>query len=362
MFIVFLFICIGFAYFFLLMHFTSGWRHLPEEELLDKPSDFFISVIVPFKNEEKNLPQLLQNLILQSHKNFEIILIDDHSSDNSLMSIECLRSQFIQITTITAQGNGKKNALKEGISKAKGKLIVCTDADCQPLENWLKSIAQYQEREACDLIICPVKMIVGNTLFSKLQALEFASLIATGAGAAASNMPILCNGANLAFTPKVWQESIGGLKEKEDSGDDMFLLMSIKKRGGKIRFLKSTAAMVETTSCETLTNFFNQRKRWASKSKSYTDWQVIGVALLVFLVCMVMLGSLAAGFFDPIFWKVALFLYGLKLLADVSLLMPSAKFFSIEKLLFYIPFLEIIYPFYVVIAVVGGLLGRFRWK
>ena len=359
MFFIFLSIFIGFTYLFLMLHITSGWKRLEEEKLSENPSNLFISVVIPFKNEENNLPELLQKLSAQFYQNFEVILVNDHSADNFLQNIAPYESQ---IKLFNAATHGKKGALKQGIAQAKGDLIVCTDADCSPSPNWLQAIAQYQEKENCDLIIAPVQMVAGNTFFSKMQSLEFASLIATGAGAAAANMPILCNGANLAFTPKAWQESIVDLKEVEASGDDMFLLMSIKKRKGKIRFLKSAAAIVQTASCETISDFFNQRKRWVSKSKSYSDIQIILVALLVLGVCSAILGALAAGFFNPLFWKAALFLYLLKLLADISILMPTAKFFRVEKLLIYIPLLELIYPFYVLISVIGGFLGRFRWK
>lgn len=361
MFFIFLSIFLGFAYFFLIMNYANAWKNLEEESLTEEQSSHFLSVVVPFKNEEKNLPQLLQALSFQSYKNFELILVDDHSTDNSLLSIEAFLPH-LPIKIVKAQLNGKKSALKLGILQAMGDLIICTDADCIPSDNWLKSIVQYQEKVACDLIICPVLMTHSNTLFAKLQALEFTSLIVSGAGATADKKPIMCNGANLAFTPKVWQESIADLKEEEVSGDDMFLLLSVKKRGGKIHFLKSTEAIVKTAACSSLSEFFNQRKRWTSKSKSYTDWQVIKVALIVFLLSAFIFAFLIAGFFNPVYWKTALFLLALKFLADVSILMPSAKFFSIEKLLVHIPLLEVIYPFYVLATVLGGLFGKFRWK
>lgn len=362
MFLVFLFIAISFAYFFLLMNYSSGWKNMPETKLSDTSSTLFLSVIVPFRNEEKNLAPLIQQLFTQTHTNFELILVNDHSTDHSIQVLETCLSQLKNVQLIQAQGFGKKNALKEGIAIAKGELIVCTDADCVPTQNWLQSIAQYQEKENCDLLCCPVKMAYQSTFFSKLQTLEFTSLIATGAASAAVNRPILCNGANLAFTLKTWQKSVVDLNEGEASGDDMFLLISVKKRKEKIRFLKSTHAMVQTASCKTFSDFYNQRKRWTSKSKSYTDSEIILVALLVFSVCAAFIVCLFAGFFNPLFWKAALFIICLKTLADISLLMPSAKFFSIEKLLMYIPFLEIIYPFYVVIVAIGGLFGKFKWK
>jgi poly-beta-1,6-N-acetyl-D-glucosamine synthase len=188
MILLFISILISFAYLFLMMHFISGWKSIPEEFLSKKSSELFISVIVPFRNEEAALPHLLERIAQQSHSNFELILVNDHSTDNSLQAIEPFLSKFPKLKIIQSEGLGKKNALKEGIAQADAGLVVCTDADCLPNKDWLKSIAQYQEKEIVDFLICPVKMSFGKMFFSKLQALEFTSLVASGAGAAGSGM------------------------------------------------------------------------------------------------------------------------------------------------------------------------------
>jgi cellulose synthase/poly-beta-1,6-N-acetylglucosamine synthase-like glycosyltransferase len=142
----------------------------------------------------------------------------------------------------------------------------------------------------------------------------------------------------------------------------MFLMLSIKKRKGKIRFLKSTEAIVQTPVCLSVSEFFNQRKRWASKSKSYTDWQVIGLALLVFSLSLGFIVLLIGGFADILFLKAAIFIYIFKTFVDLSLLYPALKFYSQEKLIFYVPVLQIFYPFYVVVTAIGALFGKFKWK
>ncbi|MDR3706166.1 MAG: glycosyltransferase [Paludibacteraceae bacterium] len=362
MFITFFLLFIVFIYFILITCFVWGWNKLPEEKMGEGACDLFISVIIPFRDECENLPFLLDRIARQTHTRFELILVNDHSSDYSLQAVESFRNTISNMQLLHAVGFGKKNALKEGIAQAKGALIVCTDADCVPTQNWLQAIAQYQSKEACDMLICPVRMLHGETFFSKLQALEFASLIASGAGAAAVGMPIMCNGANMAFTPNAWNESIADLNEDEASGDDMFLLMSVKKRRGKIRFVKSKDAVVETTPCATFSEFFNQRKRWASKSKSYTDWQVLGVGLLVLLLCVVIVGCGIGGFSNFHWWKVMILTWFIKTVADSWLLIKTADFFDTKSVLKYIPILSFIYPFYVFFSAVGGLLGVFSWK
>lgn len=350
------------VYAILIFCFACGWHLLPEEETEEAATDTLISVVVPFRDEARTLPTLLEHISMQTHKSYELILINDHSTDTFLPIIQPYQAKMPSLKLIDAHGYGKKNALKESIAQAKGRLIVCTDADCCPSPRWLQSIAQFQNKKNLDLIIGPVKMVDKNSLFSHLQALEFASLIGSGAGASSISMPIMCNGANIAFTPEVWRKSIALLHEDEASGDDMFLLMSVKKQRGKISFLKSKDAMVETGACHTLRGFINQRKRWVSKSKSYTDKQVISVGLLVFLVSMLEVVYLVAAIFHPPLWVAAGMLWAIKTVADATLILSTASFLGTKQQLKYIPVLSFIYPFYVLASFVGGLFGSFSWK
>ncbi|HEY5509228.1 MAG TPA: glycosyltransferase, partial [Paludibacter sp.] len=189
--------------------FIVGWRRVPlfePVENINLYSGLSVSVVIACKDEETNLPKLLSCLQIQSYQHFELILVNDHSSDATMSVMEAARVLFLNIKVIDAELCGKKNALKEGIMAAAGSLIVTTDADCVPGLNWLKTICSFQQSQPCDLIICPVQLTDRKSLFAKLQALEFKTLIASGGGAAGVGMPILCNGANLAFTREAWMQ------------------------------------------------------------------------------------------------------------------------------------------------------------
>lgn len=359
---ILIFILFAFAYFFLITHFVSGWRSLPEQELESEECFIYLTLVIPFRNEENNLPVLLDKLAVQTHTRFQLILIDDHSTDNSFSLANSFLSRFDDAQLLKASGIGKKQALKQAVAQAKGDLIVCTDADCVPGADWLKSIAQFQSKEPCDLILGPLKMKEGDSIFSRLQVLEFSSLIACAAGSAAIKMPVLANAANMAFTPRLWSRAQACLVYSEASGDDMFLLHQAKKEGFEIRFLKSKAAMLELEPSGSLSSFINQRKRWAGKSKSYTDWQTLLVGFVVFGISICLLVCLVLAFIYPWFWKVLLLLWMLKLFVDAALLYRVSNFFGIRSLLKHMPLLSLFYPFYVSVAVVGGIFGTVKWK
>lgn len=366
MYIVFISILICVLYCALVLIFVVGWRRIPlfePNKCVDLYSELSVSVVIACKNEENNLPKLLSCLQIQSYKNFELILVNDHSADATLSVMETAQSLFLNVKVIDAEMNGKKNALKEGIMSATGSLIITTDADCLPGSDWLTSICSFQQSYPCDLIICPVQLVAEKSLFSGLQALEFNTLIASGAGAAGARMPILCNGASLAFTKEVWMQSRHDLVDEQMSGDDIFLLQSIKRRGGIIRFLKSELAIVFTEPAKTLPSFFKQRVRWASKSPAYTDHQLIFTACIVFAISFWMLILVFLSLLYPSLLAVFFYIFGAKFIADIIFLYFIRSFFKIKHLWFDSVLLSIFYPFYIVSVAVSALFFKSgTWK
>jgi biofilm PGA synthesis N-glycosyltransferase PgaC len=366
MYIVLISILICVLYTAMVLVFIVGWRRVALFEPVGNVnfhSGLSVSVVIACKDEETNLPKLLSCLQIQSYQHFELILVNDHSSDATMSVMEAARALFLNIKVINAELCGKKNALKEGITATAGSLIITTDADCRPGPDWLKAICSFQQSEPSDLIICPVQLTDSKSLFAELQAVEFKTLIASGAGAAGAGMPILCNGANLAFTKEAWIQSRLELVDEYMSGDDIFLLQSIKKRGGVIRFLKSESALVFTEPAKTLAAFFKQRKRWASKSPAYTDIQLIFTACTVFSISLwliiLVFSSLIYSSFLPIFFLT----FGMKYFADIVFLYFIRDFFKIKHLWFDSFILSLIYPFYIVSVAISSLLFEPKsWK
>ena len=352
---------IGFLYFVLILIFIIGWKRI--YAFVPKGNESIkslISVVVACRNEEDHVRQLIACMAQQSNQNYEFILVNDHSSDATRNYIKAAQTQYPRIQLVDAVGYGKKNALKEGILKAKGNLIVTTDADCLPSYHWLESIACYQRKNKCDLIICPVKLSGRDSFFTYLQVLEFTSLVASAAGAAGAGMPILCNGANLAFTKKAWLACQKDLHPEEQSGDDIFLLEGVKKRGGKIRFLKSESAFVTTKQAGTLLDLIKQRRRWSAKSRLYKDWQLIFTAFVVFTVCLLILALAVLSFYNAIFIYVFLSLFFFKYLLDSIFLSTVSNFFQLNNIWFFSFLLSIFYPLYIVFVAISSLVYRPR--
>jgi len=327
----------------------------------------YLSIIIPFKNEEQNLSFLIENLKNQSlnKSHFEILFINDNSSDNSEIIVKEQIKDIPNFKLINQKPNlkGKKNALKTGVSNAIGELIVTSDADCSHQKDWLQQILYFHLKYKPKMIIAPVLM-KGQNFFEKMQSLEFLSLIASTAGAAGIKHPIMCNGANLAFEKDVFFEFDDALKSEETSGDDVFLLHNIKKKyPKKIKYLKTNDTIVFTDAQSTLKSFFKQRIRWASKSKSYFDFDTILSSVIVLFINILIIALLTASFFNLNAFYVFIPVFSLKILFDFTLLFLAAHFFKQKGLLKYFPLLIIFYPFYIVFtAIFSVFVKEVEWK
>lgn len=374
-----------FIFFFLVSVFISliysgfiGWLSLvikiKKNDKTEASFTPYISLIIVFRNEEKNLPFLFQSLINQDYpqRHLEIIFVDDSSEDNSLDLVNefkikntLLSIRVFKLAEELPGAFGKKMALLLAFNKAKGDYFVLTDADCRFDTNFLKSRLRLFETEKIKLISAMVLIDNCKSIFSKTQALENLSLMATTAATTAGGIPVLSNGANLAFERNAWLElNENAMLNHEISGDDVFLLHSFKKHFGTnaIAFDFAKESSVYTYAQDSVIAFFNQRIRWVSKSKSYKDAWIILISILVLLCNINLLIAGFASFFSSYYFYLFVFLFSTKFFIDFIVLYTASKLYNQTKLLFLYPVMQIFYPLFIVLSVIFGSIMPYRWK
>ena len=342
-----------------------GWVSARSYKIAENQRNTTLSAVICCKNEQEYLPFLLNSIKSQISDIEQIVFANDNSTDETLKILQDFARINTNVKIFSTNGFGKKNALKEAMQFVGSEYVITFDADCVVPQNYFSLVKNFLAQNQPDLMIGGVIFKdpeSRNNLFFKLQALEFASLIASGAGVALAKMPIMCNGANLAFRKDIWQNAENHLVAKEISGDDVFLLHYVKKIGGKILFLKAKNAFVETFSSKNLREFIRQRQRWASKSKSYSDKQTIFVALLVFMLNFMLVFSAFASFFSTVLFQCFLIAFVFKMLIDSVLLIPFLVFTKQQKLIKIIPVLSIFYPFYIVFTAIFSVFGQTKWR
>lgn len=346
--------------------YRHDWIHYPTFKPSGADHKTGISVIIAFRNERVNLPAVLSALQKQQYPAslFEVILVDDHSDDGSEVLVQgfCLEHENFRLVQHDAAASGKKSAIVKGIAKAAFELIVTTDADCTMGPLWLATLTEYFHYRQPAMIIGLVDMNKDRGFLGGFQEIEFLSLVAAGAAAAAGNSPIYCNGACLAYRKSIFLTYPDPMQGALASGDDTLFMLAVKRSWeGSIVLLKALPAVVTTRGMTTWCDFFQQRKRWISKSLYYRDKQILYTALLVFLVNVSVLSSLAALVVIGNYWLFPV-VYAGKMLTDLMFLKSYMEFHGKVLPLLRFMLYELMYPFYAVFIAITGLSTGFTWK
>jgi cellulose synthase/poly-beta-1,6-N-acetylglucosamine synthase-like glycosyltransferase len=358
------------SYALLILNYNRGWKKLKNSSpSKNQTFSTSITVIIPARNEELYIKYSLQAVLQQDYPKelFEIIVVDDHSTDHTNAIASQYANERLRVLKLSSTNQTvayKKKAIKEAIKIAKGELIVTTDADCNMGHKWLASIADLYERKKPKMIVGPVCFTKEKTFFEKIQSLEFISLIGSTGASLFYNKPLMCNGANLAYEKKAFLD-VNGFKEHEDiaTGDDMLLMFQLNKKfPSSIKYLKSVDAIVYTNAKKTLKSFWEQRKRWVSKSKHYTNSYVILISLLIYINNFIPLVSILLSIVYPKFIVVFILSFALKSIADYFFLKTICSFFKKTDLMNLFMAVQLLYLVYVsTIGLIGNLIS-YKWK
>ena len=324
-----------------------------------------LSIIIPFRNEAEHLPALLIALREQMNERMgaRIILVDDHSTDNSLSIAYQFKQENEEITVISqVETHGKKMGVDIALAQVKTDWVVTLDADIQPCEGWLNRIASWTKNNTNDLLILPLHIGPGQNFIGHLQEVEFASVMAITGGMALAGHPILCNGGNLCFRKEAYERVRASRADMHiTSGDDVFLLNALKPFG-KVAWVHDPHVRVSTTPKSSWTAFTAQRLRWMGKAGFISDKWLQLTAWLAFLANGIFLITAIAtlsGNFHPLFF---LSLATIKIILDGWLILRVGKWLCIKQLKRFYLVLIFLYPFYATLFPLMSQFVKPSWK
>lgn len=235
---------------------------------------------------------------------------------------------------INDEGLGKKHALHRLITAADTEYVWLMDDD-------VSAPPAVPETEA-DLLILPLRMTGGSSLLERLQIAEYAAIQQLTIVTAQHHHPVLCSGANMIVRRDRWLESYADLHPEIPSGDDMFLLESFKRRGLRIEVNDHPDYTASIQALRSWRALWRQRMRWAGKAPHYTDHDILLVGGLV----------VAANVLQLLCPLVLLIKFPLEYRL-IKKRDASVSFFDAFLL-------EILYPLYMLICIIGGLF-RQQW-
>ncbi len=293
--------------------------------------------------------------------------MDDASEDNTYqIALKTLQNSDISYQLIKKETHqGKKRNLSEAIQKAKGSIIITSDADVVYRNpHWLLTIANYFKTYAPNMLIMPIDFESQPDFLAQLQITENLALTAITAGYSGIQKPFMCNGANLAFKKDVY-ELVNGYQSHLhiSSGEDVFLLEDLKKMNpnlvhyGLIREL-----IVKTKAVNTFEGLLKQRIRWASKAKYNSNNINLFAGFIILAANLLFLALFVAILKKSVIIPYLSIFVLAKFVFDFLLLFLASNFLGRTKQIWWLIPFECIYWLYALIVGTSSLFLKPNWK
>ena len=300
----------------------------------------------------KSYPQFVENLqrVLEQNRD-RTASTPSPKREQKVPSISI--GHITPIKGVNDEGKGKKFALS--------KLIHGTDTEYLWLhdDDIVRPQASRGEcklkKEDPDLIILPLRMESENakpSLLEQLQIAEYAAIQELTMRTAKKDQAIMCSGANLIVRREVWLECESELHPEIPSGDDMFLLEAVKRKGYRIGVIDEEEYTAVVRPMTNWKAFWRQRMRWAGKAPHYTDKDILDYGKFIVVANVLQL------LFFPIILIKFPYEYGL---IKARMNKNHQSQITNHKLFLTALLLEILYPFYLLICLIGGMNNKKEW-
>ena len=321
-----------------------------------------ISIITTAKNEALLIQKFISLIAKLDYpqENFEFILVDDNSSDDTYTIAKTLIEKNENFKIIKAEEKllpAKRGALLKGIQSSQFPYIVITDADCTPSANWLKVCAAQFER-GHDFIFGAAPFYQDNNFINKLSCIENIKNQFLSFSLASLGAPYTASARTLGFLQEAFYR-IGGYNNTIEtmSGDDDLLLREAIKNKLRISAFYSNDSMVYSTTKMNLNDYLNQKARHTQSSIYYqiknrvvlSAWHLLNLIML----------------FSPIFIFInfnLVWLFIVKMTADIIIITNVQKKFGYDFNAAEIFFYDILYEIFLLINFFNALLGKAKWK
>jgi len=258
-----------------------------------------VSILVPARNEEADLPACLRSLegINYPEDKLQFIIGNDESTDRTPSIIKEWTASRNNGICISIDGserknlNGKAHALSQMVKLAEGELLLFTDADCMVNEHWVKEMVRaFHPSYGLVTGITSVRPSIG---FAWMQSLDWWVTLGMVKSLSDLGHNVTAMGNNMLVSKQAYEE-VGGFSQVSLSvTEDLALAQALTKKGYRPVQQVSPASLVETKSEENFGALLKQRKRWMSGAMSL-PWYWI------------MLLALQCGFFPAIIWVLFL--------------------------------------------------------
>ena len=322
-----------------------------------------ISILICAKNEAENLEQFLPYVLEQKYPDFEVILINDASNDNTLEVMKSFKTKhenikIVDIKPIETFWGSKKYALTLGIKAASNNFLLFTDADCRPLSKyWIKEMSSCftnsktlilgygaYKKQKFSLVNILIRF---ETLFTAIQYFSYAKI----------GIPYMGVGRNLAYRKETFFNANGFMNHMNirSGDDDLFVNQVATSKNTAICFTKNS--ITESPPEPNFKAWFNQKKRHVSTAKHYKLKHKFLLGL--FYLSQLLFWSLSIILISLLFhWKIVISLFILRILIQYVSIGFSAKKLNELDTIFILPFLDLFLVFSQLVIFISNLVSK----
>ena len=322
-----------------------------------------VSVIIAAKNEESNIKACLKSIIKQDYSSFEIILVDDHSSDQTSEIARKIQTEFPDLKITKAKGHGKKSAIKQGILESQNEYLLFTDADCQVRSSyWINRMMSYFDQDT-SIVLGYSPYQLKKSLTNYIQQYETLLTACLYVSAVHYYRPYMAVGRNLAYRKSVFTESSRFNKHLNllSGDDDLFIQEMATPKNTKVCL--DAEAFVESKPANNLKFLFRQKLRHISTADHYRWKDKFLLSLFHFARFGILLAFLLLIILTDQQLIATIGLLSYFIVLQVAFFRPCRKLSS-PKINWYIPLLELFLVVFHITLLFYKLFSskKIRWK
>lgn len=313
-----------------------------EKNLNKKP----ISVIIAARNEEQNLMQFLPKIFEQNYPEFEIIVVNDRSWDESIDVLQAFAQKHenlhvVEISDKGVDGFKKKMAITLGIKAAKHDRLVFIDADCYPSsKNWLNELSQ-SFHAGKTIILGASPYLKEKGFVNKLIRFDAAAIAIQYLSFAKAGIPYMGVGRNLSYTQEIY-DSVRGFKSHyhiPSGDDDLFVNEAATQKNTEVVFNED--ALTFTIPKKSFHDWWYQKKRHLTTGKLYKikhklligGYPLSLLFMYITLIILLVIHNL---------WYIALSAMAFRILLQMFIFSRPLKIMGSKDLLIITPIMEIV--------------------
>lgn len=259
---------VGWFYFF---YYFNPIKLTPSEPITAFPP---VSIIISARNSVLKLEDNIQHWLTQDYPNFEVVIIDDRSSDETAYFLVKTAEKepllkYVLLDPDVIKNGSKKLALTLGIKKAKNNYFLLTDADCIPSsDQWLKHMATgFTHKKDIVLGVSPVN--TKKSFLGRLTQYENLLTAMQYLGMSIKGKPYMGVGRNLAYTRGIY-DSVGGFSKHHHlpAGDDDLFVQEASNANNTIVCIQPES-YVNTEGPKNWKEYWKQKMRHLWIGKQY---------------------------------------------------------------------------------------------